>query len=125
MNEHLKKYGIGDTRPIPQRDKKAESDFLKLLFITLLITFPLLVYVALGATYMLIDYNISELVRKKEELKREQAILIVEKEKLLNLSEVEEISSKKLGMVKESPTEIKTNFNEEILKSICQRGKSE
>lgn len=125
MNEHLKKYGLKDTRPIPQRDNKAESDFLKLLFVTLLITFPLLFYVALGVTYMVVDYKISELVRKKEELKRERAMLIIEKEKLLNLSAVEEISYKKLGMIKESLTEIKTNFNEGIFKSIYKREKSE
>ena len=110
-------------KPIPQPDRAAESDLLKLLFISLLIAVPLLVYVALSVSYMAIDYRISELVKQKEEIKREKVLLLLEREKLFNLALVEEIASNKLGMVKENPTEIRTNFNEEIVQDLAKRGK--
>lgn len=109
-------------KPIPQPDRAAESDLLKLLFISLLVAVPLLVYVALSVSYMAIDYQISELIKQKEELKRERALLLLEKEKLLNLASVEEIASSKLGMVRENPTEIRASFDEDIVKDLSKRG---
>lgn len=119
----MKKIDFVVGKPIPQPDRAAESDLLKLLFISLLVAVPLLVYVALSVSYMAIDYHISELIKQKEELKREKAILLLEKEKLLNLAAVEEIATNKLGMVKENPTEIRVNFDEDIVKSLSKRGK--
>lgn len=110
-------------KPIPQPDRSANSDLLKLLFITLLIAIPLLIYVALSVSYMAIDYQISELVKQKEELKRERALLLLEREKLLNLSSVEEIASTKLHMVKENPTEIRLSFDEETVKKLTNGAK--
>lgn len=109
-------------KPIPQPDRTADSDLLKILFISLLIAFPLLIYVALSVSYLAIDYNISKLLKQKEELKRERALLLLEKEKLLNLATVEEIASNKLGMVNENPTELRTNFDDEIVKNLSKRG---
>jgi len=119
----LKKIDFVVGKPIPQPDRKADSDLLKLVFITILIAIPLLIYVALSVSYMAIDYQISELIKQKEELNRERAVLLLEKEKLLNLANVEEIASKKLGMIKENPTEIRISFDEETVKKLSVRVK--
>jgi cell division protein FtsL len=109
-------------KPIAQPDRNAGSDLLRIFFIGLLCAVPLIIYVALSVNYLAIEYQISELITHKEELKREKSILLLKKAKLLNLSSVEEIATQKLGMIKEKPTEIRSNFNSGCINSSLGKG---
>ena len=112
-------------KPIAQPDRNAGSDLLRIFFIGLLFAVPLVIYIALSVKYLAIEYQISELVTLKEELKREKAILTLKKERMLSLGTVEEIAGQKLGMVRENPTEIRTDFTRENIKSSLSDGKKE
>jgi hypothetical protein len=104
-------------KPIAQPDRNAGLDLLRIFFIGLLCAVPLIIYVALSVNYLALEYQISDLVNQKEELKRERSILLLKKEKLLNLYEVEKLATEKLGMIKENPTEIRPGFDSESIKS--------
>lgn len=110
-------------KPIAQPDRNAGSDLLRIFFIGLVFAVPLVIYIALSVKYLAIEYQISELISQKEELKREKAILLLKKERLLSLSTVEEIAGQKLGMVREDPTEIRTDFSQEDVKSALGKQK--
>ncbi len=110
-------------KPIAQPDRNAGSDLLRIFFIGLVFAVPLVIYIALSVKYLAIEYQISELISRKEELKREKAILLLKKERLLSLSTVEEIAGQKLGMVREDPTEIRTDFTQEDVKSALGKQK--
>lgn len=104
-------------KPIAQPDRNAGSDLLRIFLVGLLCAVPLVIYVAVSVNYLAIEYQISGLITQKEELKREKTILLLKKERLLNLSSVEEVAGQKLGMIKENPTEIRTDFSSDCLKS--------
>ena len=110
-------------KPIAQPDRNAGSDLLRIFFIGLVFAVPLVIYIALSVKYLAIEYQISELITRKEELKRERAILLLKKERLLSLGAVEEIAGQKLGMVREAPTEIRTDFTQEEIKSALNKQK--
>ena len=108
-------------KPIPQPDRNAGTDLLKVLFIGLLFAIPLLIYVALSVSYMAVEYQISQLISQKEELKRQRAVLVMQKEKLLSLENVQKTASEKLNMVKENPTEIRIGWDGELLKAGLEK----
>ena len=110
-------------KPIAQPDRNAGSDLLRIFFIGLVFAVPLVIYIALSVKYLAIEYQISELITRKQELQRERAILLLKKERLLSLGAVEEIAGQKLGMVREAPTEIRTDFTQEEIKSALNKQK--
>jgi len=121
----MKNEGIIVGKPIAQPDRHAGSDLLRIFFIGLLFAVPLVIYVAQSVKYLAIEYEISELITRKEELKREKAILTLKKEKLLSLASVEAVAGEKLGMVKENPTELSTGFNPDQVKSTLDKNSKE
>lgn len=112
-------------KPIAQPDRHAGSDLLRIFFVGLLFAVPLVIYIALSVKYLAIEYQISELITRKEELKREKAILLLKKERLLSLANVEAVAGQKLGMIRENPTEIRTDFTPEEIKSSLSGEKKE
>lgn len=102
-------------KPIPQPDRNAEKDLFKVLFFSLLFAIPLLIYIAMRVNFTYLEMKLSELVRKKEEVKREKEILLIMREKLLSLSNVEKNAVEKLGMVKEDPSEFNIRFPKEVV----------
>ncbi len=112
----MKKNDFVIGKPIPQPDRNADKDLLKVLFFSILFAIPLLIYVAMRVNFINSEIRISDLIRKKEELKRQKDVLLIEREKLLNLSNAEKIAVEKLGMIKENPSELNLNFSKDIVK---------
>jgi len=112
----MKKNDFVIGKPIPQPDRNADKDLLKVLFFSILFAIPLLIYVAMRVNFINSEIRISDLIRKKEELKRQKDVLLIEREKLLNLSNAEKIAAEKLGMIKENPSELNLNFSKDIVK---------
>ena len=88
----MKKNDFVIGKPIPQPDRNADKDLLKVLFFSILFAIPLLIYVAMRVNFINSEIRISDLIRKKEELKRQKDVLLIEREKLLNLSNAEKIA---------------------------------
>jgi hypothetical protein len=112
----MKKNDFVIGKPIPQPDRNADKDLLKVLFFSILFAIPLLIYVAMRVNFTNSEIRISDLIRKKEELKRQKEVLLIERERLLNLANAEKIALEKLGMIKENPSELNLNFSKDILK---------
>ncbi|HUI45322.1 MAG TPA: cell division protein FtsL [Nitrospirota bacterium] len=76
---------------------------LRRLFMTLLIIVGLLLYVGGKVKIMRLGYQIDALEREKRELARENGSLRIEASSLTSPARIEELATKRLGMIR--PTE--------------------
>jgi cell division protein FtsL len=101
----MKQIVIG-ANPIRQPDKRGLRDALRLILFTAALALPFLGYVAFASVYQLaVEYQVSALVAKRQQLEKERDRLAVQKASLLSLPVVEEVAREKLGMVPEDSSE--------------------
>jgi len=80
--------------------ERSKRGSLRRLFITLLIIAGLLLYVGGKVRIMRLGYQIEALERQKRELERENGSLRIESSSLTSPARIEELATKRLGMIR-------------------------
>lgn len=112
-------------RPIRLPDQRGTRDALTFMGYAALIAVPVLGYVALAAVHQVaVEYKVSKLFAKIQELEKRRDRLEVQREALLGLGLVDRIAREQLGMVSEEPSEPRADLPLEAVQPKKKGGKT-
>jgi cell division protein FtsL len=97
--------GAIGSRPVRVPEVRSLSEAVRLVVYVFLLSMPFLVYVALSARQVSLEYKLSSLVSKRQDLSREHERLALKRAALLSPSQVDRVATSLLGMVPEDPQE--------------------